>query len=81
MKPEKRLERDFEQFVRLLPKLEPAEFCGIMKILGTAGLCRDENEEANLENIMNAAFDKFLTMRTKQRKELLKVMQAARKKG
>ena len=34
MKPEKRLERDFEQFVRLLPKLEPAEFCGIMTILG-----------------------------------------------
>ena len=79
MKPEKRLERDFEQFVRLLPKLEPAEFCGIMKILGAK--FPEENEEANLENIMNMAFDKFLTMRSKQRKELLKVMQAARKKG
>lgn len=79
MKSEKQLERDFEQFVRLLPKLEPAEFCGIMTILGTK--FPEENEEANLENIMNVAFDKFLTMRTKQRKELLKVMQAARKKG
>lgn len=79
MKQEKRLERDFEQFVRLLPKLEPAEFCGIMTILGAK--FPEENEEANLENIMNAAFDKFLTMRTKQRKELIKVMQAARKRG
>ena len=35
----------------------------------------------HLENIMNVAFDKFLTMRSKQRKELLKVMQSARKKG
>ena len=79
MKPEKRLERDFEQFVRLLTKLEPAEFCGIMTILGAK--FPEENEEADLENIMNVAFDKFLTMRSKQRKELLKVMQAARKKG
>ena len=79
MKPEKRLERDFEQFVRLLPKLEPAEFCGIMTILGAK--FPEEKEEVNLENIMNMAFDKFLTMRSKQRKELIKVMQAARKKG
>lgn len=79
MKPEKRLERDFEQFVRLLPKLEPAEFCGIMTILGAK--FPEENEEADLENIMNMAFDKFLTMRAKQRKELIKVMQSARKKG
>lgn len=79
MKPEKRLEKDFEQFVRLLPKLEPAEFCGIMTILGAK--FPEEKEEVNLENIMNMAFDKFLTMRSKQRKELLKVMQAARKKG
>ena len=79
MKPEKRLERDFEQFVRLLPKLEPAEFGGIMTNISTK--FPEENEEANLENIMNVAFDKFLTMRTKQRKELLKVMQSARKKG
>ena len=79
MKPEKRLERDFEQFVRLLRKLEPAEFCGIMTILGAK--FPEENEEADLENIMNVAFDKFLTMRSKQRKELLKVMQSARKKG
>ena len=79
MKPEKRLERDFEQFVRLLPKLEPAEFCGIMTILGAK--FPEENEEVNLENIMNVAFDKFLAMRSKQRKELLKVMQSARKKG
>lgn len=79
MKSEKRLERDFEQFVRLLPKLEPAEFCGIMTILGAK--FPEENEEADLENIMNMAFDKFLAMRAKQRKELIKVMQAARKKG
>ena len=79
MKPEKRLERDFEQFVRLLPTLEPAEFYGIMTILGAK--FPEENEEADLENIMNVAFDKFLTMRSKQRKELLKVMQSARKKG
>ena len=79
MKPEKRLEKDFEQFVRLLPKLEPAEFCGIMTILGAK--FPEENKEADLENIMNVAFDKFLTMRSKQRKELIKVMQSARKKG
>ena len=78
MKPEKRLERDFEQFVRLLPKLEPAEFCGIMTILGAK--FPEENEEANLKNTAKT-FDKFLTMRSKQRKELLKVMQSARKKG
>ena len=29
----KRIEKDFEFFVRALPKLEPVEFCGLAKIL------------------------------------------------
>lgn len=29
-----RIEKDFELFVRSLPKLEPIEFCGLAKILG-----------------------------------------------
>lgn len=34
MKFQNKLERDFELFVRSLPKLEPIEFCGLAKILG-----------------------------------------------
>lgn len=30
----RRIEQDFEYFVKSLPKLEPVEFCGLAKILG-----------------------------------------------
>ena len=30
------IEKDFEYFVRNLPKLEPVEFCGLAKILGVS---------------------------------------------
>lgn len=30
----RRIESDFEFFVRSLPKLEPVEFCGLARILG-----------------------------------------------
>ena len=30
---QKRIEKDFEFFVKALPKLEPVEFCGLAKVL------------------------------------------------
>lgn len=31
-----KIEKDFENFVRSLPKLEPVEFCGLAKVLGVS---------------------------------------------
>lgn len=68
------LEKDFEFFVKNLPKLEPVEFCGLAKILGVPvyktleelNLTADElknksNEELiEIENRMNVPLEEVL---------------------
>ena len=68
------LEKDFEFFVKNLPKLEPVEFCGLAKILGVPmyktleelNLTVDElknksNEELiEIENRMNVPLEEVL---------------------
>lgn len=50
-----------------------------MNLLGVKLLSDDGKEEVNLEVVLNGAFDKFLTLRAKRRKEILEVMAAATK--
>ena len=74
MKFQNKLERDFELFVRSLPKLEPIEFCGLAKILGVPmykdlkdmGLdveelkTKSEEELRAIEKEMNLPMDEVL---------------------
>lgn len=54
---QRRIEKDFEFFVKTLPTLEPIEFCGLAKILSVPmvrqqelnGLTREDYEKMGLE--------------------------------
>lgn len=70
-------EKDFEEFVRLMVKLEPAEFCGLMSLLGV----RFGSEPPEVADMLNCAFDKFLTIGRHQRREILQMLRATQKKG
>ena len=81
-----RLEKDFEQFVRLLPQLEPIEFFGLAKLFGVA-LCElDETDGTRLDRPLDRIFEdmmnRFEGLKKKKRKEILEIMsQAASKRG
>ena len=69
------LEKDFEVFVRGLPKLEPIEFCGLAKILGVR---LDEFDRSTddkpiprpLDKVLEEIMDKYLALPKRQRKEI-----------
>lgn len=44
-----RLEKDFEVFVKALPKLQPVEFCGLAKILSVPMVYEDKMTEFDKE--------------------------------
>lgn len=82
-----RLEKDFERFVYLLPKLEPIEFFGLAKFFGVALGTEEKDENGRpldrpadliLEDMMN----RFETLSKKRRKEVLETMsEVARGRG
>ena len=51
------LEKDFEYFVKNLPKLEAVEFGGIAKILGVALYKQIGVEEVSVEELKNMSDD------------------------
>ena len=68
-------EKNFQDFLSAVSKLEPAEYCGLCKILCVPMV--DENKEAipfdaTLEQVM----ERFLTMNRKPRRQLMKVLKA-----
>lgn len=74
-----RVEKDFEKFVYLLPKLEPIEFFGLAKFFGVAlgtdekdenGRAKDRPMDLILEDMMN----RFETLSKRRRKEVLEAM-------
>ena len=67
-----RKEKDFEQFVRALPKLEPVEFYGLATLLGAG--C----EEDKLDEILEKMMDRFLELKKRRRREILQILKDAR---
>jgi uncharacterized 2Fe-2S/4Fe-4S cluster protein (DUF4445 family) len=51
------LEKDFEFFVKNITKLQPAEFCGLAKILGVSMVRREKVEGLTKEDIEKMGLD------------------------
>ena len=51
------LEKDFEYFVKNITKLQPAEFCGLAKILGVSMVRREKMEGLTKEDIEKMGLD------------------------
>ena len=51
------LEKDFEFFVKNITKLQPAEFCGLAKILGVSMVRREKMEGLTREDIEKMGLD------------------------
>ena len=65
-----RKEKDFEEFVRALPKLEPIEFYGLAKFLSTEKMKGETELDVVLEHMM----DRFLELPKRRRREVLKML-------
>ena len=59
------LEKDFEYFVKNLPKLEAVEFGGIAKILGVALYKQIGVEEVSIEELKNMSDEDNYTLKLK----------------
>lgn len=70
---EKRIEKDFEQFVRALPRLDPVEFYGLAKIL-SAKTVDEEGNALPLDAILEPMMDRFLSLNKRRRREILGVL-------
>lgn len=79
----KRLEKDFEEFLDMIVKLEPNEWLGVARILDVkVELLRETDnkiEPRSAEDIFEEMLDKFLALNKKRRKTLLNLMRDATK--
>lgn len=75
---ERRNEKRLMEFVTLISKMEPQEYCGVCKILGVK-LFNEEKEPRAFEETLSELIDKFLKMKKKPRRELMKVLKVAGK--
>ena len=80
-KMQKRIEKDFEAFLRGLTKLEPVEFCGLARMMGVKmdEVVDDKRTMRPLEKIMEELMDKFLETTRRRQKEILKLLKDARR--
>lgn len=68
-----REEKHFLDFIQMVSKLEPIEYCAICKILGVPLIDAEGGPlefDATLENVL----DKFLEMKKKPRRQLMKML-------
>lgn len=76
---QKRIEKDFEFFVKNLPNLQPIEFCGLAKIL-CVNLDEEEKDENNkpiprpLDKVLEEVMDVYLELSKRQRKEINQIL-------
>lgn len=68
-------EKKFQEFLSAVSKLEPAEYCGLCKILCVPMI--DENKDPlPFDTTLEQVMDRFLTMGRKPRRQLMKVLKA-----
>ncbi len=73
-------EKNFEEFLQLVSKLEPVEYCGLCKIL-CVPLYDENNEPRAFDVTLKEAMDQFLVAPRKPRRQLMKVLRALGKKN
>lgn len=73
---DKKIAKQLKEFVELTPKLEPAEFLGLSKMLCTP-LVDEKKKALPFEEVFENMMDRFCTCNPKARKAILKVMRAA----
>lgn len=78
---QKKIEKDFEIFLKGLCKLEPVEFCGLARIMGIKmdEVVDDKRTLRPLEKIIEEMMDKFLGTTRRRQKELLKLLKDVRR--
>ena len=68
-------EKKFQEFLSVVSRLEPAEYCGLCKILCVPMI--DENKDPlPFDTTLEQVMDKFLEMSRKPRRQLMKVLRA-----
>lgn len=75
---ERRNEKRLMEFITLISKMEPQEYCGVCKILGVE-LFGEDNEPRTLDDTISELIDKFLEMKKKPRRELMKLLKVVGK--
>ena len=76
-----RLEKDFEEFVYLLPKLQPIEIYGLAKIFSIALYEDDKKTPRDFGEVLEGMMDKFENLQKRRRKEILEIMREITKGG
>lgn len=78
-----RQEKNLEEFLKLIPKLEPVEFVGLAKMFGVDLLNLDEtiyegekeyHPPRDAEDIFEDMLDKFTSLRKQRQGEILGIM-------
>ena len=71
-------EKSFLEFVEIVSKLEPVEYCGLCKVLCVEMF--DGETPKPFDKTLEECMDKFLGMNRKPRRQLMKVLRDATKK-
>lgn len=72
-------EKSFLEFVEIVSKLEPVEYCGLCKVLCVEMF--DGETPKPFDKTLEECMDKFLGMNRKPRRQLMKVLRDATKKS
>ena len=74
-------EKEFQNFVLMVSKLEPMEFMGLVRIFNVE-IFKDNEEKnpRNFEEIFSDVLDRFILASPLQRKNIMKILKAANQK-
>lgn len=74
-------EKEFQNFVLMVSKLEPMEFMGLVRIFNIE-IFKDNEEKSprSFEEIFSDVLDRFITASPLQRKNIMKILKAASQK-
>lgn len=74
-------EKEFQNFVLMVSKLEPMEFMGLVRIFNVE-IFKDNEEKSprSFEEIFSDVLDRFITASPLQRKNIMKILKAASQK-
>lgn len=75
-------EKNFNEFIELITKLEPIEFLGITKIfcIPIVTKTNDEIIDRPFDEILSDLLDAFVALGCNQRREIIKVLRASLKR-
>ena len=73
-----RLKKDLENFLTAIPKLEPVEFIGIVRLLGVK-LFQESGEPKDFSDLLEEAIEKFQAIKRKGRREILRLLKNVEK--